>query len=108
MNSSHWDLASSAGPAVVILPVVGLVVVVVLVAAVVWGRRSKAAGARPPRPEEQPRLPEGGPVGEVMEEREPNEVPRQEHSRLNPTQLSGTGTSPVRPADPKDSDGSGH
>lgn len=106
MNSTHWDLASSPGLTGVILPVVGLVVVVVLIAAVVWGRRSKAAEARPPRPEEQPRLPESGPVGEVMEEREPNEVPRQEHDRLTPTQLGGT--SPVRPGDREDSDGPGH
>ncbi|MEE1664685.1 DUF6479 family protein [Streptomyces sp. WAC07094] len=34
------------------------------------------AGPAPSRPEEQPRFPEGGPVATVLENREPEEIPR--------------------------------
>ena len=54
------------------------------------------AVSRPrPTPGEQPRLPEGGPVREVRENREPDEMPRSEH-RLTPHQLPGFGNSPSR------------
>ncbi|WP_275902456.1 DUF6479 family protein [Streptomyces sp. S1A1-7] len=42
-----------------------------------------------PRPEEQPRLPDSGPVHEVREHREPNELPPSEH-RLTPHELKRT------------------
>ncbi|WP_275902505.1 DUF6479 family protein [Streptomyces sp. RLB1-9] len=44
---------------------------------------------RPPRPQEQPRLPDSGPVHEVREHREPNELPPSEH-RLTPHELKRT------------------
>ena len=69
---------------------VGVVLVALLIVAVWRGRRRQAARPGPPRPEEQPRLPESGPVGEIHERREPAEVPRSRH-RLTPHQLLGFG-----------------
>jgi Family of unknown function (DUF6479) len=47
-----------------------------------------------PRPEEQPRLPEAGPVREMREVREPDEVPVpvDGRERLMPYQLHASGT----------------
>src|SRR5690606_2687914 len=56
---------------------VGVVVVGVLIAAFALGsRRVRRGDTARPRPEEQPRMPEGGPVRETREQREPNEMPR--------------------------------
>ncbi|MFH8680443.1 DUF6479 family protein [Streptomyces lydicus] len=74
-----------------LLILVGVVIVAVLLAAFVWGRRAKTREPAPPRPEEQPRLPEGGPVGDVVENRPPDELPRTER-RLSPHELKGEGT----------------
>ncbi|MDW4904133.1 DUF6479 family protein [Streptomyces sp. ADMS] len=72
----------------------GLIVVALLIWAVRLGVRAKEAESPPPRPDEQPTLPESGPVHEERERREPNEVPRasEESERLNPHNLDSSGT----------------
>ncbi|WP_371664461.1 DUF6479 family protein [Streptomyces sp. NBC_00280] len=72
----------------------GLIVVALLIWAVRLGVKAKEAESPPPSPEEQPRLPETGPVHEEREMREPNEVPRtsEESERLNPHNLDSAGT----------------
>ncbi|PKV82889.1 DUF6479 family protein [Streptomyces sp. TLI_146] len=83
------DLAVGAAPFVV-----GVVLVALLIALVWRGQRRRA---RVPRPEEQPRLPESGPVGEIIERREPDEVPR-DVPRSTPHRLPGFGNSGTRPS----------
>jgi hypothetical protein len=71
-----------------------MVVVLALIWAVRLGMRTRRRESAPPRPEEQPRLPESGPAHELQEMREPDEVPgaQDESERLTPHQLSGAGT----------------
>lgn len=71
--------------------IVGIIVAGGLIAAVVLGRRIRRREPPTPRPEEQPKLPEGGPVFEVRENREPDEMPRSDH-RLTPHELHDSGT----------------
>ncbi|NEA66172.1 hypothetical protein G3I56_27050 [Streptomyces sp. SID12488] len=72
----------------------GLIVVALLIWAVRLGVKTKEAESPPPRPEEQPRLPETGPVHEQREMREPNEVPRTsgEEVRIDPHNLDSSGS----------------
>ncbi|MFI9648196.1 DUF6479 family protein [Streptomyces sp. NPDC052040] len=67
----------------------GLVVAGALIWAVRMGMSVRDREPDPPTPEEQPHLPEGGPVLEEREVREPEEVPHaaQESERLMPYQL---------------------
>ncbi|MET7798095.1 DUF6479 family protein [Streptomyces decoyicus] len=74
-----------------LLILVGVLLVAVILAAFAWGRRLKARAPAPPTPEEQPRLPEGGPVGDVVEDREPEELPRTDQRRT-PHELKGDGS----------------
>lgn len=74
-----------------LLILVGVLLVAVIIAAFAWGRRLKARAPAPPTPEEQPRLPEGGPVGDVVESREPDELPRTDQRRT-PHELKGDGS----------------
>ncbi|MGA4838203.1 DUF6479 family protein [Streptomyces sp. G45] len=70
---------------------IGLVIAAALTWAVWLGIRVRRREPPRPRPEEQPRLPDGGPVREVREAREPEEVP-QDGTPLTPYQLKGQGT----------------
>lgn len=104
MDTIGMELALARGHVIGLFPfVAGLVVVAGLIAAVWWGRRMRTRQPRPPRPEEQPRLPESGPVHEIREKREPHEVPRS-GERLTPHQLPGQGTSGSRRADDQEPD----
>lgn len=68
--------------------IVGVVVVALLIGAVFLDARRRARGPRRPLPEEQPRLPEGGPVHEELANREPDEIPKSD-LRLLPYQVHG-------------------
>lgn len=87
----QWELSASSPGFALLMPIAGLVVVAVLIAAFAWGRRIRARESRPPRPEEQPHLPDDGPVREEREFREPDEVPRSSH-RLTTHDLEGYGS----------------
>ncbi|GAA0645786.1 hypothetical protein GCM10009535_24150 [Streptomyces thermocarboxydovorans] len=76
--------------------VAAAVVVALLIGAFAFGsRRVRQAGRVRPGPEEQPRMPEGGPVREVREDREPDEMPTGE-GRLTPHEMKGRGNSGTR------------
>ncbi|MFI0806114.1 DUF6479 family protein [Streptomyces echinatus] len=70
-----------------------LVAGVACVAGLIWafrmGFKVRRREPRPPRPEEQPRMPASGPVRETLEMREPDEVPRAagDAERLTPYQV---------------------
>lgn len=83
-------LAAQRGALGVGLVVAGVVVVALLIGAFVVGARVRRREPAPPRPEDQPRVPDGGPVREVRENREPDEVPRSDR-RLTPHELPGHG-----------------
>ena len=95
VNTEWMDIAAGRGGLVAGLIVAGVVVVAVLIGAFWLGARVRRRESRPPTPEEQPRLPEGGPVGEIRENREPDEVPRSD-TRLTPHEIPGHGNSPTR------------
>jgi hypothetical protein len=89
------DLAAGRGALGLGLLVAGLVVVALLIGAFWMGIRVRRREPPPPSPEEQPRVPDEGPVREVLENREPDEVPRSSH-RLSPHELPGHGTTGTR------------
>ncbi|MER7491027.1 DUF6479 family protein [Streptomyces sp. NPDC126497] len=90
------DLAAGRGALGTGLVVAGVVVVALLIGMFALGSRKVRSGeGRRPRPEEQPRMPEGGPVRETRERREPDEVPRSDE-RLLPHELKGHGNAAGR------------
>lgn len=88
-GNEHVDLAASgAAMGLVVAFAGGLVIVALLVWAVRLGINVRKREPAPPRPDEQPRLPESGAVGEIREQREPDEVPRNpDGERLLPHNL---------------------
>ncbi|GGM08086.1 hypothetical protein GCM10010129_59980 [Streptomyces fumigatiscleroticus] len=82
------DLAAGRGALGIGLVVAAVVVVALLIGAFAFGIRIKRRELPPPRPDEQPHLPDGGPVRETMENREPDEMPRSEQ-RLLPHEVHG-------------------
>ncbi|MFI1105790.1 DUF6479 family protein [Streptomyces melanogenes] len=88
MTLRSTDMAAGRDLAVGLAPFVVGVILVALLIALVW--RGQRGRARAPRPEEQPRLPESGPVGEIIERRRPNSVPR-DGTRWTPHRLPGFG-----------------
>ncbi|CAL9643743.1 DUF6479 family protein [Streptomyces sp. Tu 3180] len=106
MTNTSWmqtaDLAAGRGALGIGLVVAAVVVVALLIGAFAFGSRRVARNqVRRPRPEEQPRMPEGGPVREVREHREPDEVPRSD-TRLTPHELDGLGNSGTRTGAPQE------
>lgn len=67
--------------------IAGVVIVAMLIGAIWLGARIRAREPRRPLPEEQPKLPEGGAVREEQVNREPDEVPKSDSSRLMPYEL---------------------
>ncbi|MFJ2828433.1 DUF6479 family protein [Streptomyces sp. NPDC087263] len=72
----------------------GLIVVGLLMWTVRLGVRVRRQQPHPPRPDEHPTLPESGPVREMREVREPDEVPHaaDESERLRPSNLHASGS----------------
>ncbi|MFF9809761.1 DUF6479 family protein [Streptomyces coeruleorubidus] len=88
MNTAWMEMAAGGDAPGFGFVVTGLAVVALLLGAFILGLRHKRR--RPPRPDEQPRLPDGGPVRETRERREPDEVPRGQ-GRLTPHELKTHG-----------------
>ncbi len=101
MNTSWMetaDLAAGRGALGAGLAVAAVVVLALLIGMFALGSRGvRNDRTRRPRPEEQPGVPEGGPVHEVRERREPDEVPRSDE-RLTPHDRPGRGTAGSRTA----------
>ncbi|WP_406208205.1 MULTISPECIES: DUF6479 family protein [unclassified Streptomyces] len=95
MDTTWMDIAAARGALAGGLLVAGVVVVALLIGAFVLGARIRRREPRPPRPEEQPRLPAEGPVHEVREHREPAEVPKSDQ-RVTPHDLPAHGNIPSR------------
>ncbi|MFF1400893.1 DUF6479 family protein [Streptomyces sp. NPDC058287] len=94
MNPAYFELAA----ATTVLSAVGafaggLIIAGALVWAVRLGIKLRRGESRPPRPDEQPHLPEGGAVREIREMREPDEVSvaKDESERLMPYELRHAG-----------------
>jgi Family of unknown function (DUF6479) len=95
MALSMENLALSGGLAAGLILIVGLPVVGGLIWAVSLGIKIRRNEPPPPSEEDQPRLPEGGPVREQQERREPYELSRRE-DRLLPHDLRGHGSTTSR------------
>ncbi|MFF5330754.1 DUF6479 family protein [Streptomyces rubradiris] len=95
MNTAMYQAATGAQTFGYVLI---LIAGVALVAGIIWafrlGAKVREREPAPPRPDEQPKMPPGGPVHETREVREPDEVPRaaDESERLTPHQLGNVGT----------------
>lgn len=97
MNTATYDsLAASSdhAVAVTIAFVAGLIVACALIWAVRVGMRVMDKDTRHPTPEEQPHLPDTGPVREAREMREPDDVPvvTRDGQRLMPHELHRAST----------------
>ncbi|MEU6331205.1 DUF6479 family protein [Streptomyces sp. NPDC047049] len=90
MSDVHAQVAARSGASSALLTIVGVLVVVLLIGAFAWGRRARSREPGPPRPEEQPRLPHGSAAGDVVERREPDDLPRTSRRR-KPHELKGNG-----------------
>ncbi|MFM9372698.1 DUF6479 family protein [Streptomyces sp. Da 82-17] len=102
-TSELFDLAASDGAFGRIAAFIGGMLVVGGLLGAFWlGNRIRDREPRRPRPEEQPKLPESGPVREEKEMREADEVPRakQESERLMPYALHTSGTRRSKNQDP--------
>ncbi|MET9322553.1 DUF6479 family protein [Streptomyces sp. NPDC003038] len=76
---TSWDMGFA---------IVGLAVVGFLLGMFWLGKRVRAKEPAPPSPESQPHLPDGGPVYELREERDPVEIPE---GGLRPHEMQGFG-----------------
>ncbi|MER5436221.1 DUF6479 family protein [Streptomyces sp. NPDC002588] len=112
MSTASEQLAAASGLLSLVLFVVGIAVVAMLAGGFWLGARVKMRESPRPRPEEQPHLPPGGPVHEIRENREPDEVPRiaKGGRPLTPYELHNMQTKPseskTRPRWSKGSSGS--
>ncbi|WAU81372.1 DUF6479 family protein [Streptomyces sp. Qhu-G9] len=91
------EVLADSEPFVVGPLVVGLLITAMLVVAVWWGVRMRRGEPGPPRPEDQPRLPETGAVHEISEMREPDEMPHGGKA-LTPHELHSSGNVSTRRA----------
>ncbi|MFI6274578.1 DUF6479 family protein [Streptomyces sp. NPDC050988] len=94
MNASVYQAAVTNPAGAIALLVGGLLIAGALVWAVQLGIKVRRREPGPPRGDEQPTLPEAGPVHEARQMREPNEVPRaaDESERLTPHNLQASGS----------------
>ncbi|MDN3249501.1 DUF6479 family protein [Streptomyces mutabilis] len=91
MTNAWMDLAAGGGGIGIGIGVAAVVVVALLIGAFAFGSRQKRKESPPPTPEEQPRMPDEGPVREVRERREPDEMPRTDERTL-PHDLGNQGS----------------
>ncbi|MBG0850665.1 hypothetical protein I2W78_02040 [Streptomyces spinoverrucosus] len=90
MNPIAHEVAAAGSVAGFVAVLVGgVVVTAVLIWAVLLGIKVRRREPRRPRPDEQPRLPASGAVGESREQREPHEVGGD--ARLTPHDLRPSG-----------------
>ncbi|USQ86532.1 DUF6479 family protein [Streptomyces phaeoluteigriseus] len=103
MSSASMQLASSSGLLSVAMFVVGAGLVTLLAGSFWLGARVKQRELPRPRPDEQPQLPPDGPVHEVRQYREPDEVPRTPKGgrALTPYQLTNMQTRPSTSKEPR-------
>ncbi|MFI6495338.1 DUF6479 family protein [Streptomyces sp. NPDC050564] len=95
MNTASYEvIAANHAVNAVAAFIGGLFIAGALVWAVFLGIRVRRKESPPPRPDEQPRLPDTGPVHEERELREPDEVPHaaDESERLMPYNLHAAGS----------------
>ncbi|MFE0730829.1 DUF6479 family protein [Streptomyces antibioticus] len=96
MTTASVQLAAASGLLSLMLFVVGIAVIALLAGGFWMGSRIKQRESPRPRPEEQPQMPPGGPVHEIRENREPDEVPVTPKGGrpLTPYELSNMQTKP--------------
>ncbi|MCX4767336.1 DUF6479 family protein [Streptomyces sp. NBC_01275] len=96
MSTASMQLAAASGLLSLGLFAVGMVVLAVLAGSFWLGARVKTHESPRPRPDEQPHLPPEGPVHEIRENREPDEVPRTPKGGrpLTPYELTNSATRP--------------
>ncbi|MGP4010617.1 DUF6479 family protein [Streptomyces sp. 4N124] len=89
MSTAAFEVAATASDVLNVIAAFagGLFIAGALIWAVRLGMRVRDQEPPRPRPEEQPHLPVTGPVHEVREVREPDEVPKSERERLMPYEL---------------------
>ncbi|MBB5925662.1 DUF6479 family protein [Streptomyces echinatus] len=76
MNTASMQLAAASGLMSLVLFIVAVGLLALLAGGFWMTSRVKSQESPRPRPEEQPKMPPGGPVREVQENRESAEVPR--------------------------------
>ncbi|MDI3404139.1 DUF6479 family protein [Streptomyces cavernicola] len=103
-TSELLDLAASSGAVGRIAAFIGGIVVVGGLLGAFWlGNRVKDREPHRPRPEEQPKLPDSGPVREIREMREADEMPvaKEESERLMPYALHATNSKRAKDQKPR-------
>ncbi|MGW0821609.1 DUF6479 family protein [Streptomyces sp. NPDC002845] len=101
MSTEWMDIAVNRHLLIGIGPfVAGIFIVAMLIGAVWLGRRVRRSEPPPPRPEEQPHLPDGGAVHEELVGREPDELVKSRY-RFTPHQLKSFGNMGSRPVPSK-------
>ena len=96
MSTASEQLAAASGLLSLGLFLVGVALVAMLAGSFWLGARIKLREPPRPRPEEQPHLPSDGPVHEIRQNREPEEVPQTPKGGrpLTPYELSNMQTRP--------------
>jgi hypothetical protein len=96
MSTATFELAATSSEVLNVIAafVGGLIIAGALIWAVSLGMRVRDEELPRPHPDEQPKMPETGPVHEVREMREPDEVPvtEDDRERLMPYQLHHSGS----------------
>jgi hypothetical protein len=97
MTTATYEVLAASSDhavAVTIAFVGGAIIALALIWAVLVGMRVMDKDTHHPSPEEQPHLPEGGPVHEMREMREPDEMPvvTRDGERLLPHELHHAST----------------
>ncbi|MFE6280926.1 DUF6479 family protein [Streptomyces sp. NPDC057877] len=98
MSTAAMQLAEPHGVLALGPLLIGVVVVAMLIGAFLYGIRVRRSEPPPPRPEEQPHLPDGGPVREVQEMREPSDMPNGGGVTL-PHDMPASGNNPTQHSD---------